>query len=207
MAICASVSRGSSEEATDRTMVRARAWSFCSAMVRTPSRAAAERVPCTWKAWPNSAMPTTRTISSGRTRANSTALAPRCSRSRCRMVILLFCSYPLPGPDVPRRSGPAERAAAPGWRRSAAGGGGRGGTAGQLGADQLEQAVELVAEDHDGGDDHDGDQPDHQAVLDGGGALLLALQAVLGEGDQADEGGVGLEHACSGGWCRPGRVG
>ena len=30
-------------------------------------------------------------------------------------------------------------------------------------------------------DDHDGDEADHQAVLDGGGALLLAAVTLLGE--------------------------
>src|SRR3954447_11814735 len=194
MAICRSVIAGASEEATERTMALACTWSSCRAIVRTPSRAAAERVPCTWKARPNSAMPMTRTISSGRMRANSTALAPRCSRSRCCIVVLPPWSCPLPGPDVHRRSGPTGTGRCAGMDGS---GGGRSGTAGQLGADQLEQAVELVAEDHDGGDDHDRDQADHEAVLDGGRALLLALEAVLSEGGEGEEGGVGLVHGCS----------
>src|SRR6478609_8029271 len=39
--------------------------------------------------------------------------------------------------------------------------------------DLLEQAVEAGAEGTNGDDDRDRDQRDHQAVLDGGGALLL----------------------------------
>jgi hypothetical protein len=98
IAIWASVIVGSSVVAASRTAVRAATGLFCSAMTRTPSRAAADSVPCTWKAWPNSAMPSTSTTSSGTMKANSTALAPRSSRSR------IFMSHHLPG--VQRRSGP-----------------------------------------------------------------------------------------------------
>src|SRR5215207_828913 len=80
--IWASVSPGSSEAAAFLATLRASDGLLRRAIARTPSRAAADRVPCTWKACPNSAIPRTRTMSSGTMKANSTALAPRSFRRR-----------------------------------------------------------------------------------------------------------------------------
>src|SRR3954447_53696 len=182
--ICASVMPGSSEEAACRTTALASTGSLRSAIARTPSRAAADSVPCTWKVWPNSAMPSTSRRSSGTMKANSTALAPRSSRSRAAIPAhhLSSCS----GAAAPRRAGPLRRnsrdrvgSASLGLHRA---------------GDVVEHRLQVVAEQGDGGDDHDGDQADHEAVLDGGGALLLALETSRRDGDQADDGGVGLLH-------------
>src|SRR5690349_19299361 len=90
-------------------------------------------------------------------RPYSTAVAPFSSRleimrfrkfSRSCMVLMPFCT----GRDRPRRVGESDR-----------------------GGDLGEQAAELAAQGGDHGDDRDRDQGDHQAVLDGGGALLVAL--------------------------------
>src|SRR4051794_12679166 len=208
MAICPSVSDGLSDEATERAIARAWPGSFCRAIVRTLSRAAAESVLCAWNARPNSAMPRTSRIRSGTTRANSTALAPRWSRSRCRIVVLLSArsrSSSLGASARVRMHSGAATLRGEGrcaGRCGSAGGGRRRGTAGQLAGDAVEQVAEVSAEQGHGGDDHDGDGADHEAVLDGGGALLLPLEAVLGEGGEGDEGGVGLEHVCSWG-CPP----
>src|SRR4051812_15093702 len=82
MVIWVSVRPGFRDDAAFLTTERAAAASFCSAIARTPSRAAAEMVPCTWNPRPNSAMPSTSTMSSGTMKANSTALAPRSPRMR-----------------------------------------------------------------------------------------------------------------------------
>src|SRR5690242_8381414 len=188
MVIWASVTPGSKVEVALRTAARAAAGSFCSAMARTPSRAAAESWPCTWKAWPNSTMPTTRRTSSGTISANSTALAPRSSRSRRRSMAVL-----LPGVDV----GAAQRPEGGGPLRR---GDVRGGSvaAGEGVGDHREEVVELAAEQQHRADDDGGDQADHEAVLDGGRALLLALQAVLGEGHERGQGGERVHHGgCS----------
>src|SRR4051794_32780825 len=183
MTIWASVSAGSSDVAALRTAARAAAGSFWRAMMRTPSRAAAESVPDTWKARPNSAMPRIRTISSGRMKANSTAVAPRSSRNCFFMCVP--SSSPLGGADrsapcVQRRSGPPSWGPLRRWQCSDL----------RQGVDDLlEETVERVAEDDDGRDDGDRDQAHHEAVLDGGGALLLATETVLGESQQAHEGG------------------
>src|SRR4051794_20026099 len=176
---------GLSEAAAFRTTSRAPAWSFRSAIARTPSRAAADNVPCTWKAWPNSAMPRTSVMSSGTMKANSTALAPRCSRRRLltRAHHLSLCR----GAAAPR-TGPLRRNSRDGLRS---------GSGLELPGDLLEHDREVVAEEGHRADDHDGDQADHEAVLDRGRALLAPLEAVLGEGHQADEGGVGLQHVYS----------
>src|SRR3954452_16175112 len=201
--ICVLVISGFSEAAAFRTTSRAPAWSFRSAIARTPSRAAADNVPCTWKAWPNSAMPRTSMTSSGTMRANSTALAPRCSRRRLliRAHHLSLCRGAAAPRTGPRRPAPSPRAASPNSRDGLRGQGsassGGSGTATELVGDALEEPLELLTEQHDRGDDHDGDQADHEAVLDGGRALLVPLEAVLGEGHQADEGGVGLQHVYS----------
>jgi hypothetical protein len=51
-----------------------------------------------------------------------------------------------------------------------------------------EEVAEVAAEQGDRGDDDDGDEGDHQAVLDGGGAAVLAgLDAVGDEGLEGDE--------------------
>src|SRR3954470_10245403 len=165
MTIWAFVMVGLSEVAAFCTAVRAAMGSFCSAIARTPSRAAAERVPCTWKAWPNSAMPSTRRTSSGTINANSTALAPR---SPGRRRVIRATSSVCSGAAVPPW-GPPRRAAATGRRRS-------GPAAGQGLKDLVEQVVEAIPEQAHGEDDGDRDQADHQAVLDGGRALLLLLQ-------------------------------
>src|SRR4051812_48055853 len=192
--ICASVTAGVKVEVALRTAARAAAGSFCRAIVRTPSRAAAESWPFTWKAWPNSTMPSTSAMSSGTISANSTALAPRSSRSRRRDTEDLLPSWMRARRSGPRGTG---RCAA----KTCAG-------SGQGVGDVLEQAVELVAEDQHGADDDSGDQAHHQAVLDGGGALLLALQALLGEGHERDQGGVRVHHGVApGGVRRPGRAG
>src|SRR3954452_6716099 len=171
MRIWVLVIAGSSEAAAFRTTSRAPAWSFRSAIARTPSRAAADNVPCTWKAWPNSAMPRTSMMSSGTIKANSTALAPRCSRRR-RLIRAHHLSLRRNSRDGLRS--------------------GR-----ELLSDAVEHVHEVVAEQGHRSDDHDGDQADHEAVLDGGRALLVALQTVLGEGDEAGEGGVRVQHLCS----------
>src|ERR687894_1590800 len=204
--ICAFVIAGSSVGAASRTAVRAAAGSFCSAMTRAPSRAAADSVPCTWNACPNSAMPSTRTSSSGTTIANSTAPAPCSSRSRVRT-----------GPPPPLASsspwcGAAQRprgdgAAAP-WRCE----GLLGDRAAEAADDLPEELVEATAEGDHGGDDDDRDQADHEAVLDGGRALLLALEALLDERVEGDDGGQRVGHEVQhgglpGGRCRPVRVG
>src|SRR4051794_34054978 len=176
--ICASVTAGVKVEVALRTAARAAAGSFCRAIVRTPSRAAAESWPFTWKAWPNSTMPITSTISSGTISANSTALAPRSSLSRRRdigdLLPWMCVAAQRPEGDGPLRRGDVQE-------RSVA--------AGELVGHHLEEVVELAAEDEHGADDDGGDQAHHEAVLDGGGALLLALQAVLGEGHEGDQGG------------------
>ena len=109
-----------------------------------------------------------------------------------------------------RCSGAAAPAGAGPLRRSSRCAGGRSlaavATAGRR-RSVCEERVELVAEQDDGRDDRDGDQADHEAVLDGGGALLLATQTVLGEGDQADEGGVRVHHVVLPEGCRPCRTG
>src|SRR3954451_25464006 len=183
MRIWVFVISGLREAAAFRTTSRAPAWSFRSAIARTPSRAAADNVPCTWKAWPNSAMPRTSMMSSGTTKANSTALAPRCSRRRrlIRAHHLSLCRGAA-GP----RTGPLRRNSRDGLR-----------SGGELLRDAVEHLQEVVAERGHRPDDHDGDQADHEAVLDGGRALLVALQTVLGEGDEAGEGGVCVKHLCS----------
>src|SRR5215212_5012635 len=166
---------------------------------RTAARAAADSWPCTWKAWPNSMMPTTSATSSGTISANSTALAPRSSRSRRRDIEDL-----LPGVGVGACA--AQRPGGGPLRR----GDGRVGSvaAGQRLADDGEEVVQLATEDEDGADDDGGDQADHEAVLDGGRALLLALQAVLGEGHEGDQGGERVHHGVApGGVSRPGRAG
>src|SRR5688572_19352669 len=161
MAIWASVTPGSSEAAALRTAARAAAGSFCSAISRTPSRAAAESVPCTWKARPNSAMPITRTMSSGMIIANSTAVAPRSLRIRSRILLTSVLDRSCrtaaqrPPRGEPLRRGAAERL---------------GRTSGKRVRDHREQAVQTVTEQRHGGDDDDGDQTHHEAVLDGGGA-------------------------------------
>src|SRR4051812_1571696 len=180
MTICVSETAGSKVEVAVRTAARAAAGSFCRAIVRTPSRAAADNWPCTWKAWPNSTMPTSSASSNGTISANSTALAPR-SPVRRRDIGDL-----LPRHVRARRSGPrgTGRCAA---RTGSPGSAGLGDGVGDL----REEVVELAAEQQHGADDDGGDQADHEAVLDGGGALLLALQALLGEGHERDQGGVG----------------
>src|SRR4051812_30347840 len=181
--IWVSVISGFSEAAAFRTTSRAPAWSFRSDIARTPSRAAADNVPCTWKAWPNSAMPRTSMMSSGTMKANSTALAPRCSRRRLliRAHHLSLCR----GAAAPR-TGPLRRNSRDGLR-----------SGGELLGDAVEHVHEVVAEEGHRADDHDGDETDHEAVLDGGRALLVALQTVLGECDEAGEGGVCVKHLCS----------
>src|SRR3954469_18214267 len=159
MTIWAFVMVGLSEVAAFCTAVRAAAGLFCSAIVRTPSRAAAESVPCTWKAWPNSATPSTSRTSNGTINANSTALAPR---SPGRRGVIRATSSVCSGAAVPPW-GPPRRAAASGvgcWRSVAAGGGT---AAGQGPEDLVEQAVEATPEQADGDDDGDRDQADHQA--------------------------------------------
>src|SRR5215218_2674250 len=150
--ILASVTPGCSGAGAVRTAARAAVGSFCTAISRTPSRAAADSVPCTWKARPNSAMPRTRTMSSGTMRANSTAVAPRWSRNRFLMVLTA-------SPCAATQRPPGREAAAPysrDWARSGSGGL-------ELVGDLDEQLVQLTAERHDGGDDHGGDQADHEA--------------------------------------------
>src|SRR4051794_11304375 len=189
--IWASVMAGFSEDAALRTTALASTGSLRRAMARTPSRAAADSVPCTWKACPNSAIPSTSTMSSGTIKANSTAVAPRSLRSLSRITahLLRIGLLSSMGTDVQRRSDPDVGAAAPESRREA-----RGRTSGQGVRDIREQALQLFTEEGDGPDDRHCDQADHEAVLDGGRALLVALQAVLGEGDQADQGGVRVQH-------------
>src|SRR5215218_3517698 len=143
---------GLRDVAASLTAAFAAAGSFCRAMTRTPSRAAAESVACTWKARPNSAMPRTRAMSSGTMRANSTAVAPRWSRNRFLMVLTA-------SPCAATQRPPGREAAAPysrDWARSGSGGL-------ELVGDLDEQLVQLTAERHDGGDDHGGDQADHEA--------------------------------------------
>src|SRR5688500_384722 len=192
IAICASVTPGSSDVAALRTAARAAAGSFCRAISRTPSRAAADSVPCTWKARPNSAMPSTRRISSGRIMANSTADAPRSSFSRLRILLtsVLESSGSYSSAAAPVR-GPLRRGVVGATRTCSAADDGQGR------ADLGEQVAEPATQQRDGGDDGDGDQADHEAVLDGGRALLVLLEAVLGEGDQADQGCVRLQHVDS----------
>src|SRR5690349_22711622 len=190
MTIWASVRAGSSDVAALRTAARAAAGSFCRAITLTPSRAAADSVPETWKARPNSANPRIRTISSGRMKANSTDVAPRSSRKCLFMCVLLLPVSAVTAAtlSVQRRSGPPAGEPLRRWQCSAL----------RQGVDDLlEERVELVAEDHDRRDDRDGDEAHHQAVLDGGGALLLTTQAVLGEGDEADERGERVHLWCS----------
>ena len=107
IAIWASVMAGSRDGAALRTASRAAAGSFCRAITRTPSRAAADSVPCTWKARPNSAMPRTSTMSSGTMKANSTAVAPRSSRSRFSSSLLTA------SPSCSGAAAPVTGAAAP----------------------------------------------------------------------------------------------
>src|SRR5688500_3851645 len=192
IAICASVTPGSSDVAALRTAARAAAGSFCRAISRTPSRAAADSVPCTWKARPNSAMPSTRRISSGRIMANSTADAPRSSFSRLRILLtsVLGSSGSYSSAAAPVR-GPLRRRVVGATRTCSGSDGGKGP------GDLVEQGLQAVAEQGDGEDDGDGDQADHEAVLDGGRALLVLLEAVLGEGDQADQGCVRVLHVNS----------
>src|SRR3954454_16290834 len=130
-------------------------------------------------------MPSTSTMSSGTMKANSTALAPRSPRMR------FFIPHLTALPGVRRRSGPRVRGP---LRRTAATRTGAGSArGGELVGDLGEQLVELVAKRHDGRDDHGGDQADHEAVLDRGGALLL-LEAVLGVVDEDHERDEGVDH-------------
>src|SRR3954468_8386793 len=137
MVIWVSVRPGFRDDAAFLTTERAAAASFCSAIARTPSRAAAEMVPCTRNPRPNSAMPSTSTMSSGTMKANSTALAPRSPRMR------FFIPHLTALPGVRRRRGLRGGAE---LRRTAATRTGAGSArGGELVGDLGEQLVELVA--------------------------------------------------------------
>src|SRR4051794_38447962 len=122
-------------------------------------------------------MPITSNRRSGTRRANSTAAAPR-SRCFCRSMSL-----------------PSDGRVASCETRCDSGGDCRTGSAlvgsvdgRDLALDALEQALELGAESCDGHDDGDGDQADHEAVLDGGGAaVLLALEAALDDVEHGEQ--------------------
>src|SRR5689334_4363022 len=58
-----------------------------------------------------------------------------------------------------------------------------------LAGDVVEGGGQVVAEKRDGGDDHDSDQGNHEAVLDGGRTALLVEQGLdLGSNLGHDEG-------------------
>jgi hypothetical protein len=62
-----------------------------------------------------------------------------------------------------------DTAAAPGWRPLLA----LDASVGQVGGDVREHRIDLVAEQRDRSDTHDGDQADKQAVLDEGRTLIV----------------------------------
>src|SRR4051812_49354340 len=116
-------------------------------------------------------MPATRRTSSGSTRANSTAAAPRSF-----LLIVL-----------PPAQKSAQRGAPRVGPRWATGRGRPEKLCSERAVDVLEETVERPAERADGEDDHDGDQTDEQAVLDGRGAAVLAVLEAAGDDGQHGE--------------------
>src|SRR3712207_1690928 len=112
-------------------------------------------------------MPATSRTRSGSTRANSTAAAPR-------SFLLTRIS--------------SKRASAARPQASHAVGDVGPGLDSELSGDAVEQVPDAGSERGHADDDHDGDQADEQAVLDGGRAAVLAvLEAAGDEGDQGEQ--------------------
>src|SRR5665647_1958401 len=169
IAIWASETAGLIDGAAAMAALRAMGRLFSTAMVLAPSRAALDRE--IWMLYTrlNSMSPSTRRIRIGRMSANSTAAAPRSLRRSWKRIMWMALrvgggaggecggGFRIPGRRRPYSSS-VERL--------------------ELGGDAFEHGVEVGADQGHGRDDDDGDQRDHQAVLDCGGAFLFGAHAV-----------------------------